>query len=183
MRTLRISAATLFAALVLTVSASAQTQVSFEARGGFAVPTFDISDAADPGPVFGGGLMVHVGSGVKLMADADFGLHPGANNGPDVNVYHFMGKIGYDVLASQGGPVSLILNAGAGIMMFDVDVAGADAETYFGINAGAKIGYAVTPQVTIFASPQGDIAFSDDPSTSWVWPFAAGVRFTFSTSN
>ncbi len=51
-----------------------------------------------------------------------------------------------------------------------------DSETYFAINAGAKFMYMVADQVNIVVSPQGDIAFSDAPSTSWVWPLSAGVQ-------
>ena len=54
MKTSRIgSFLTAFAAF-FAINASAQ-ELNFyvEGRGGFAVPTFDIADAADPGPAFG----------------------------------------------------------------------------------------------------------------------------------
>ena len=123
------------------------------------------------------------------MADADFGFHDGETiasdgmetEGPDVNVYHYFGKVGYE-LADPASPWSLILNAGAGAMTFDVDVEGADPQTYFGINVGAKIAYAVSPRLSVFLSPQGDIAFSDEAEVgtdaAWVWPFAAGLRLS-----
>ena len=90
-----------------------------EGRGGAAVPTFDITDAADPGPAFGAGFGINPTSSIWLIADADFGFHKGANGGADVNVYHMMGKFGYDLLGNSDGPWSVILTAGAGALMFD----------------------------------------------------------------
>lgn len=158
-------------------------RVSLEARGGVNVPTFDIADAARSGPSFGLGLGVAVTPRVWLMADGDFGFHGGEAGGPDVNVYHYVGKVGYEVLDPRAGPWSLMLNAGAGAMTFDVDAPGAGSNTYFAINVGAKLGYAVTERLELLLSPQGDIAFSDEDvlgtDDAWVWPVSAGVRFRF----
>lgn len=177
-----------FGAFLLAISALFATntnaqQLNFyvEGRGGLAVPTFDITDAADPGPAFGAGFGINLASSIWLIADADFGFHKGANNGADVNVYHMMGKFGYDLLGNAEGPWSVIVTAGAGALMFDVD--GVDTFTYPAINAGAKIGYAANEYVTFFLNPQGDIAFSDEAelgtNNSWVWPFSAGIAITF----
>ena len=63
MKALRIGSATLVLLALFAVSASAQNgpEISVEARGGIALPTFDIADAADPGIAFGGGVMVSLG--------------------------------------------------------------------------------------------------------------------------
>lgn len=156
------------------------SRISLEARGTAAVPTFDIADAARTGPGFGLGVGVAVAPRVWLMADADFGFHSGQDLGPDVNVYHYMGKVGFDVLKPGSSRWSVLVNAGAGAMTFDIRAPGAPSKTYFGINVGGKIGYALSDRVDLLISPQGDIAFTDaavlGTDNAWVWPFAAGLR-------
>lgn len=162
---------------------SAEGRVSIEARGGFNVPTFDISDAVDAGPSFGLGAAMQFAPRLWLMGDVDLGFHSGADlagagEAPDVKVYHYVAKLGYELLSEGQSPWSLIVNAGAGALTFDAD--GAGSNTYPAINVGAKIGYRLGPRVQLLLSPQGDIAFTDDEdvgtSNAWVWPFTAGVR-------
>ena len=165
----------------------AERRFTLEARGGFNVPTFDISDAVNGGPSVGVGAGYLVAPRVWLLGDADLGFHsgadlPGGGSGPDVNVYHYMGKVGYEVVPeSQASAWSVIVNAGAGAMTFSVD--GGPSNTYPAINVGAKIGYRLNPRLSLVLSPQGDIAFSDEAdvgtSNSWVWPFTAGLRVGF----
>jgi hypothetical protein len=173
---------------LLTIPSAAQAQaeggkVTLEARGGLNVPTFDISDAVDAGPSVGIGAAVQLRPRVYLLGDVDLGFHsgadlPGGASAPDVKVYHYMAKVGYELLAAGSSPWSLIVNAGAGAMTFDVD--GAGSNTYPAINVGAKIGYRVSPRASLLLSPQGDIAFTKDAelgtSNAWVWPFTAGIR-------
>jgi outer membrane protein with beta-barrel domain len=176
-------------ATLLTVPSAAHAQieerrVTIEARGGLNVPTFDISDAVDAGPSFGIGAAVQLRPRVYLLGDVDLGFHSGVGlsggaTAPDVKVYHYMAKLGYQLLAERSSsPWSVIVNAGAGAMTFDVD--GAGSNTYPAINVGAKIGYRLSPRVSLLLSPQGDIAFSkkDELGTTnaWVWPFTAGIR-------
>ena len=181
---------TLFIVAIVAVTAgSARAQAPekpwvVEGLAGVAVPTFDITDLADPGFVAGvaGGYMIN--DKVLGMVELDFGTHPGANSGPDVNVYHYMAKVGYQVFQSQSGTWSVLVNAGLGAMTFDADVEDGEANTYFAINAGAKIYYMINENINIVISPQGDIAFVDEDkgftgSTAWVWPITAGVAFTF----
>lgn len=157
-----------------------------EARGGSSVPTFDIADAVDAGPSFGAGVGVRVAPRVWLMGDVDFGFHPGADlavgsSGPDVDVYHFMAKAGFELLQPGTSPWSVVVNLGAGVLNFRPE--GSDSKTYPAINAGAKIGYRASPRITLLLSPQGDIAFTDEAelgtSNAWVWPFTAGLRVNF----
>lgn len=144
------------------------------------MPTFEIADAAETGPGFGIGIAVPVGSRLFLMGDADFGFHEGGSDGPDVNVYHYIGKLGIELLDREATRWSVILNGGAGAMSFDVAAPGFGTETYVAINVGAKVGYEVSERLTLFLSPQGDIAFTDEAvlgtDAAWVWPFTAGVR-------
>jgi hypothetical protein len=162
---------------------SAERRVSLEARGGVNVPTFDISDAVDAGPSVGLGAAVQFAPKLWLMGDVDLGFHSGADlagggEAPDVKVYHYIAKLGYELLSEGQSPWSVIVNAGAGALTFDAD--GGGSNTYPAINVGAKIGYRVSPRVQLLLSPQGDIALTDDEevgtSNAWVWPFTAGVR-------
>ena len=54
------------------------------------------------------------------MHDADYGSQPAADNGLKVNLFHFLGKLGID-LADRASPWSVILNIGAGVMLFDFE--------------------------------------------------------------
>jgi len=177
-------------AMIMTLAAgSVQAQApekpwGLEVLAGAAVPTFDITDLADPGFVAGAAGSYMVSDKILGMVEVDFGTHPGANDGPDVNVYHYMAKAGYRVFQSQDEKWRIYVNAGLGALTFDVDVSGAESNTYFAINAGAKIYYSITETIGIVISPQGDIAFVDEDkgftgSTAWVWPITGGVAFTF----
>ncbi|NNG16290.1 MAG: outer membrane beta-barrel protein [Gemmatimonadales bacterium] len=172
---------------LLAAQGSSRLPVSIEARGGVNVPTFDIADVADPGPSFGVGIEIPVAGRLSILADADFGFHSGADlpvggSGPDVDVYHFMAKAAYELIADEQSRWSLRINAGAGAMTFKIDgVSG--SFTYPAINVGAKLGYDVSENINLFLSPQGDIAFSDEneigTDNAWIWPFALGAAVRF----
>jgi hypothetical protein len=181
-RGIRLAAALLLAASAAQAQDS-QRRFTLEARGGFNVPTFDISDAVDGGPSIGAGLGLEISPRIWLLGDVDLGFHSGADfiggaEGPDVKVYHYIAKVGYAVVPEGQSPWSVILNAGGGAMTFDVD--GGASNTYPAINVGAKIAYRLSPRVSFLLSPQGDIAFTGEDevgtSNAWVWPFTAGIR-------
>ena len=188
MRSNRAGAVLLSGLMLVGTASTAQAQwserrVTIEGRGGFNVPTFDISDAVDGGPSVGAGVAVQFAPKLWLLGDVDLGFHSGSDlaaggQGPDVNVYHYVAKIGYELVSPGQSPWSVIVNAGAGALTFDVD--GAGSNTYPAINVGAKIGYRLSPRVSLVLSPQGDIAFGDEEelgtTNAWVWPFTAGVR-------
>ncbi len=152
-----------------------QRQFFFEVRGGVNVPTFDVADAVDAGVGVGGTFGVMVAPRVWLLAEGDFGFHGSAiQSGPDVDVFHYMGKVGYEVYNND--QVSVLLNAGAGVLNFRPDGGGSTTDVAIGV--GGKIAFAVSEQIAIVISPQGDIAFTDG-DTAWVWPFTAGIRVNF----
>ena len=70
----------------------------------------------------------------------------GGVQGPDVKVYHYIAKLGYAAGARRASHWSVIVNAGAGAMTFDVD--GGGSNTYPAINVGAKIAYRLSPRVS-----------------------------------
>ncbi len=174
------------AILGLAVSAQAQSpdrRTTLEIRGGLYVPTFKIADAVDAGVGFGVGAGFKVSEKIWILGDIDAGFHSGADlgggvEGPDVKVYHYMAKVGYEVVPPGASPWSVIVNAGAGALTFNPD--GPGSTTYPAINVGAKIAYRLGARTSLLLSPQGDIAFTkkDELGTSnaWVWPFTAGVR-------
>ena len=184
MRTGALALAGLLLGLASTAAAqSAAPAAALELRGGINVPTFDIADAVKAGPSVGIGIGARVAPKIWVMGDVDLGFHGGAalaggGQGPDVKVYHYIAKLGYELMSGPQSRWSVILNAGAGALTFDPD--GADAKTYPAINVGAKIGYQLTPRLQFVLSPQGDIALSKKAelgtSNAWVWPFTAGVR-------
>ncbi len=168
------------------VAMPADAQVALEARGGLMVPTFDITDAAKAGPGFGASLHLKASDRLWLMGEADFGFHPGADlagggSGADVDVSHFMAKLGYQLSSGTGGKMTVVLNAGAGAMRFAID--GGPSFTYPAINVGAKFIYGLGGNTSFVLSPQGDIAFTKTSelgtSNAWVWPFTAGFRVQF----
>ena len=154
--------------------------VSFNVRGGVNVPTFDIADVAEPGGSLGVGAKVHLGNRLFLRGNADFGFHPGDGAGPDVDVYHFIGGVGYRLTPADARWYASV-NLGAGALTFAPDAPGDPSFTYFAINAGGEVGYRVTDRLSVFLSPQGDIAFSEEAELgtgdAWVWPVSAGIEF------
>lgn len=187
-RETKYTMSTLLALALLALPAGLSAQAperpfSFNLRGGLNVPTFDIADVADAGPSFGAGVKVRLSERIFLRGNAEFGFHSGAEiagvEGPDVDVFHYIAGVGY-LLTPPGSPFYASVNLGAGALNLAVDAPGDPSFTYFAINAGGELGYWLNDNVSIFFSPQGDIAFSDEAEVgtdnSWVWPFTAGVE-------
>jgi hypothetical protein len=183
MSSIRFAAVLLLASASMAEAQEPASRFTLEGRGGFNVPTFDISDAVDGGPSVGIGVGYQLSPRLWLLGDVDLGFHSGAEftgglEAPDAKVYHYIAKVGYEILPEGQSPWSVILNAGGGAMTFDVD--GGASNTYPAINVGAKIAYRLSPRVSFLLSPQGDIAFTDEDevgtSNAWVWPFTAGFR-------
>lgn len=176
----------LIAIFALTPAAlAAQERAALNVRGGFNVPTFDITDIAETGPGFGLGVQVPLGDRLFARANADFGTHDVVDGGGlEVKVNHYIVGLGLPVVESTAdSPWRVSVNAGAGIMTFDVDGA-ADQNSYLAINVGGEVEYVLSETVSLLLSPQGDIAFTDEDdgftgSTAWVWPFTAGAKFRF----
>ena len=72
------------ALLVLAATTAAEAleagprRFTIEGRGGFNVPTFDISDAVDGGPSVGVGLGYRLSPSLWALGDVDLGFHSGA---------------------------------------------------------------------------------------------------------
>jgi len=177
----------IFVVLLLTptVLAAQERSIAVSVRGGLNVPTFDITDIADTGPGFGFGVQAPIGDRLFVRGAADFGTHAVAGtDGVDVKVNHYIVGLGLPVVEPTGDSRwAVSVNAGAGLMTFDVDGA-SESNSYFAINVGGEIEYTVSDRVSLLLSPQGDIAFVDEEdgftgSTAWVWPVTAGAKFRF----
>ncbi|KPJ90456.1 MAG: hypothetical protein AMS18_10875 [Gemmatimonas sp. SG8_17] len=170
--------------LVSGFAASAYPQISrhgLEVRGGVAIPAFDFADVSKPGPAFGLGYQFHPTGNWLVMFDADYSSQPADDDGLKVTIYHFLGKLGID-LVDRASPWSFILNAGAGLLLFDFEQEIFGTKRYFGTNFGAKVGYAPTERVTVYANVQADVAFSESSgliptSNAWVWPVTLGLAY------
>jgi hypothetical protein len=161
----------------------ASPSLFLEGRGGAVVPTFDIADVAKTGGSFGATLGLNLNSTWSLLAEFDIGNHKDKNTGTvDITTLHYIAKVGYSLTGPRDTGWEAIVNLGAGMVSFDVEGA-PEANTYFAINAGAKLVYGFTPSLALVISPQGDIAFSKEDelttTNAWVWPITAGLRVRF----
>lgn len=153
-----------------------------ELRGGGVIPTFRIADVATPGASFGATIGYNLTPRWVLMGEFDYGMHEDEpSETVDINTLHFMGKLGYSLTGPRDRGWEAVVNLGAGAVTFDVE--GADQNSYFAINAGAKLTYHVNPAFALVLSPQGDIAFSRKSelttTNAWVWPITTGLRVKF----
>ncbi|HEX6315070.1 MAG TPA: outer membrane beta-barrel protein [Gemmatimonadaceae bacterium] len=173
------------AALLGTTPLSAQDaprKLFVEGLAGAAVPTFDIADVATTGSAFGVAVGYRLTPRWVLMGEFDYGMHQDKpTESVDINTTHLIAKLGYAVTTPAVRGWDVIVNLGAGVVNFDVD--GAEGDSYFAINAGAKIAYNFSPSLALVLSPQGDIAFTKEDelgsSSAWVWPITAGIRISF----
>jgi hypothetical protein len=159
------------------------TRLFVEGRAGAVIPTFDIADVATAGPAFGATIGYQLTPRWVVMGEFDYGMHEDeATESVDITTMHYMAKAGYSLTGPRERGWEALVNLGAGAVTFDVDGAAA-TNTYFAINAGAKIAYNFTRSLAAVLSPQGDIAFADEDelgtTNAWVWPVTAGVRVKF----
>jgi hypothetical protein len=174
------------AALAVAVPAAAQAPTPrffVEGRGGAVVPTFDIADVATSGGTLGATFGLRATPRWVVMGEFDYGMHEDKATGlADITTLHYMAKVGYSLTGPRERGWEALVNLGAGAVSFEVEGA-SETNTYFAINAGAKIAYNFNRSVAFVLSPQGDIAFSkkDELTTSdaWVWPFTTGLRINF----
>ena len=154
-----------------------------EGLGGAMVPTFDIADVAKTGWAVGTTIGYRLTPRWVLMGEFDYGRHKDkATGSTTINTLHYMAKVGYSLTGPRERGWEALVNLGAGAVSFDVDGA-PQTNTYFAINAGAKVAYNFSRSLAFVFSPQGDIAFSEESelgtTNAWVWPVTAGLRINF----
>ena len=177
-----ISAIALFAAVPLSAQ-SVSPRLFVEGLAGAAVPTFDIADVATTGPALGAAIGYRLSPSIVLIGEFDYGMHKDkATEELDINTLHYMAKVGYSLTGPRAKGWEAIVNLGAGAVSFDIEGA-PKTNTYFAINAGAKLSYSFSPSLAVVLSPQGDIAFTKKAElttdNAWVWPVTAGIRLSF----
>lgn len=154
-----------------------------EGRGGVVAPTFDIADVAKTGGAFGATIGYRLDPRWSLMGEFDYGMHEDEPTSTlDIKTLHYMAKVGYSLTGPRERGWEAAVNLGAGAVSFDVEGA-PETNTYFAINAGAKLVYNFNRSLGFVLSPQGDIAFTKKSELSttnaWVWPVTAGLRLRF----
>jgi Outer membrane protein beta-barrel domain len=173
-------------ALSLSAPLAAQEPGSrffIEGLGGAMVPTFDIADVAKTGWALGATVGYRLNPRWVLMGEFDYGRHKDKATGSTaINTLHYIAKLGYSLTGPRERGWEVLVNLGAGAVSFDVEGA-PQTNTYFAINAGAKVAYNFSRSLALVFSPQGDIAFSKESelttTNAWVWPFTAGLRINF----
>lgn len=182
----RIVALAGIALLAVTAPLAAQEpepKFFVEGLGGAMVPTFDIADVAKTGWALGTAVGYRLNPRWVLMGEFDYGRHKDkATGSATIKTLHYIAKVGYSLTGPRERGWEAVVNLGAGAVTFDVEGA-PETNTYFAINAGAKIAYNFNRSFAVVLSPQGDIAFSKESELSttnaWVWPFTAGLRVNF----
>lgn len=182
-KNLQLAAMAAFAVAMPAAAQAPAPRFFVEGRGGAVVPTFDIADVATSGGSFGATLGLRASPRWVLMGEFDYGMHEDKATGlAEIKTLHYMAKVGYSLTGPRERGWEALVNLGAGAVSFEVEGA-PETNTYFAINAGAKIAYNFNRSVAFVLSPQGDIAFSkkDELTTSdaWVWPFTTGLRINF----
>jgi hypothetical protein len=177
-----LTTAALLAGATVGQAQDSPPKLFIEGLAGAAVPTFDIADVATTGGAFGATIGYRLSPRWVLMGEFDYGMHKDKpTETVDINTTHLIGKLGYVVSPAMAGKWEVLLNLGAGVVNFDVD--GAEGNSYFAINAGAKVAYNFNRSLALVLSPQGDIAFTKEnelsTSSAWVWPVTAGFRISF----
>lgn len=162
-------------AVLMPGEARGQQRWVFEGRGGVGIPAGELADVADVGPAFGAKIGYELHPRVTLRAAGDVEFLPGADlaNGteaPDLRLWHYNG--GVDVqLAPPTSRWSLIVTGAGGATTIDSDsfggVSGGNdfSHTYFTLNGGAQVGYAVSPRVNVFAGGLAYVTFADEEDT------------------
>ncbi len=99
-----------------TTDAVAQSNLSFELRGGISVPVGDLSEVGDPGGGFGAGIGWAVHDRVSLRADGDLEILSedvaGGTIMPITYLWHVHGGLELGLLQSEGSPWRIAARGG-----------------------------------------------------------------------
>lgn len=177
-------------ALALTAApAEAQEQkpIVFDARGGVAVPTSDLSDVTDDvgwaqnaGVGFGlsDRFFVRVDGGAQLYRGFDVGASLGNEGVSELLIREFHVHAGgmYYLLPRESGSIYVSVNGMGGATNLQIPrvqtSVGTDAveidvsELYPSFSGGGSVGYAVADQVDIFLNAQGHVTLADEDDTA-----------------
>lgn len=182
------------AALLLAVPALAQaqgagtpgTKLTFDSRGGIALPAGQLADIHDPGAAVGATLAYRVNGRVSLFGAGDLGLLRGerasasTERAPGLNLWKYAGGAEVNLLDPDRTKWGVLASLGAGAATFDSKVEGAETLTRFSTNGGLRVAYRLGQRADAFLGGQGHLIFTDEArqgaDTNWVFPVSAGLK-------
>lgn len=204
---LRIPVAGALMLLLFPTAAAAQEagdrSPGLEASAGAALAAGDLAAIAEPGFAAGVAATAPVAGGLSLRLEGELDL-PARDvaAAPLINVYAATAGIEYAALQEEPGrpPLRTALSLGAGVSVVEaVEMpAGAPAgsefrEPYPTLSAGARLGYRLTPGLTLYLAPGVrwfDLPPEDAerltagvdapaPDHGWMVPVRGGIRISF----
>ena len=184
----RVSLAAAVALVTVTVSAEPATgqdsEISVDPRAGLEFPVGGLSEIHSFGFTGGVGVSFAIHPHINLRGDFDAGIlnEKSGIQTPSLTVLHYNAGIEFDFTAPefQEFPLSFRWNLGAGATTLtgDESFAGAEdvdfSQTYPSITTGAKIGYALTPRIELFAGGSLHLIFAEESETVELFKNAPG---------
>lgn len=172
--------------LGVTPSLAQDRAVEIDFRGGYTIPTGDLSDLMDPSVSFGMGLNVPVTDrlGVRVRGSSDVlqgkDITSGVGNGEQVanlTVTHGEAGLTYDVLEADDTGFTVDVYGLGGVVVASSEMeeystggGGAvivDLSTVWpAATGGAQIGYQVTERINVFAEGAANFVFADESETT-----------------
>lgn len=175
-------------ALVLLTPALGQAQhnLSFDSRGGVALPAGDLADVSEPGAALGAMIGYQVHQRITLFGAGDVGLLRGkklagaTDREPGLNLWQYSGGAEFNLLNPERTRWAVLASLGAGAATFDSEVQGEESLTRFSTNGGLRVGYRLGPRADAFVGGQTYLIFTDESrqgsDTNWVVPLSAGLK-------
>jgi len=176
--------------LALPTFASAQgtpeTKLTFDSRGGIALPAGRLADATVPGASMGAMIGYQVNRRVSLFGAGDLGLLRGkkldgaTEREPGLNLWQYSGGAEVNLLDPDRTRWGVLASLGAGATTFDSKVEGAVTRTRFATNGGVRLAYRLGMRADAFLGGQSYLIFTDEElqgaRTNWVFPVSAGLK-------
>lgn len=206
-----LGAAMLATALLASTPAPAQAQpyeppantLEVSAYGGYDLPTLDLADAADAGPMFGATVAYRVHEQVTVHLDGSGSFYqsatyPGGVQGPDISVYRATAGIEVNLFDPKLTEWRFLVNGGAGwsfLSTSSLPQTGGVSDDGPSVRVGAKIAYPVSDKLLVYLGGDGyfDVITGGQDlrplqqlnlnelqnwNASWSVPFTLGVRFS-----
>lgn len=187
----------LLAALTSPAALESQQGFSFDARGGIALPAGGIGDLTDPGPSFGLRVGHSLGERFDVGVRGEVDLLPGADlstgtAAPDMTIWRYGLGLESVLLSSPESRWSLFSELGLGATTFDTDAfmlsdgeepsEGEFSETYLTPSLGLRIGFEVSPRVSLHLGATGHWMNIDAEDTEILQRLDPTVLSTFSSA-
>lgn len=163
------------------------SKVSFDSRGGIALPAGKLHEVYDPGASVGAMVGYQVTRRVSLFGSGDLGLlrgkklSPGSSErGDGLNLWQYSGGAEVNLLDPARTRWGVLASLGAGAATYDSKVEGAASRTRFSTNGGLRVAYRLGQRADAFLGGQSYLIFTDEElqgaDTNWVFPVSAGLK-------